>query len=52
MPNIINIDSLDEAQALIGANDSHITYLEEEFGVKIHTLGNEITVSGEETDQV
>ncbi|WP_017548823.1 PhoH family protein [Salinicoccus carnicancri] len=46
MPNIISIDSLDEAQALIGANDQHITYLEEEFGVTIHTLGNEITVSG------
>ncbi|MDO5360973.1 MAG: PhoH family protein, partial [Jeotgalicoccus sp.] len=52
MPNIINIDSLDEAQALIGANDSHITYLEDEFDVKIHTLGNEITVSGEDEKNV
>lgn len=52
MPNIINIDSLDEAQALIGANDSHITYLEHEFDVKIHTLGNEITVSGEDEKNV
>lgn len=52
MPNIINIDSLDEAQALIGANDSHISFLEEEFDVTIHTLGNEITVSGENNDSV
>lgn len=48
MPNILNIESLDEAQQLIGANDQHITYLEEEFDVKIHTLGNEFTVSGED----
>lgn len=48
MPNILNIESLDEAQQLIGANDQHITYLEEEFGVNIHTLGNEFTVSGED----
>jgi len=52
MPNIISIDSLDEAQALIGANDQHITYLEEEFGVTIHTLGNEITVSGGDDENV
>ncbi len=52
MPNIISIDSLEEAQALIGANDQHITYLEEEFDVTIHTLGNEITVSGDNDDNV
>lgn len=52
MPNIINIDRLDEAQSLIGANDSHITYLEDEFDVKIHTLGNEITVNGEDKNNV
>lgn len=52
MPNIISIDSLEEAQALIGANDQHITYLEEEFGVTIHTLGNEITVGGDDDENV
>ncbi|GAB3071460.1 PhoH family protein [Salinicoccus sesuvii] len=52
MPNIINIDSLEEAQALIGANDQHITFLEEEFDVTIHTLGNEITVDGESDENV
>ncbi|MHC0552440.1 PhoH family protein [Salinicoccus sp. CNSTN-B1] len=46
MSNTINIDSLEEAQALLGANDQHISFLEEEFGVTIHTLGNEITVEG------
>ncbi|HIV81101.1 MAG TPA: PhoH family protein [Candidatus Salinicoccus merdavium] len=52
MPNIISIDSLEEAQALIGANDAHITYLEDEFDVKIHTLGNEITVGGSDDENV
>ncbi|WP_052256428.1 PhoH family protein [Salinicoccus sp. YB14-2] len=52
MPNIISIDSLEEAQALIGANDAHITYLEDEFDVTIHTLGNEITVGGSDDDNV
>ncbi|GAA3722285.1 PhoH family protein [Salinicoccus jeotgali] len=46
MSNTINMDSLEEAQALLGANDQHISFLEEEFGVTIHTLGNEITVEG------
>lgn len=52
MPNIISIDNLEEAQALIGANDAHITYLEDEFDVTIHTLGNEITVGGSDDDNV
>lgn len=52
MPNIISIDSLEEAQALIGANDAHITFLEEMFDVTIHTLGNEITVSGQDDENV
>ncbi|WP_020008453.1 PhoH family protein [Salinicoccus albus] len=52
MPNIISIDNLEEAQALIGANDQHLTYLEEEFNVTIHTLGNEITVSGDDDENV
>jgi len=52
MPNIISIDSLEEAQALIGANDAHITYLEDEFDVTIHTLGNEITVGGSDDENV
>lgn len=52
MPNIINIDSLEEAQALIGANDQHITFLEEEFDVTIHTLGNEITVDGADAQNI
>lgn len=52
MPNIISIDSLEEAQSLIGANDAHITFLEEMFDVTIHTLGNEITVSGQDDENV
>ncbi|MFB9859993.1 PhoH family protein [Salinicoccus siamensis] len=52
MSNTINIDSLEEAQALLGANDQHISFLEEEFGVTIHTLGNEITVEGSSENNV
>lgn len=52
MPKIINMESIDEAQALIGANDSHISYLELEFDVTIHTLGNEITVSGSDEENI
>ncbi|CAM4141775.1 PhoH family protein [Lacicoccus alkaliphilus] len=52
MPNIISIESLEEAQALIGANDAHITFLEDMFDVTIHTLGNEITVSGQDDENV
>ncbi|MFD2829490.1 PhoH family protein [Corticicoccus populi] len=52
MPKIINMESIDEAQALIGANDAHISYLELEFDVTIHTLGNEITVSGSDEENI
>ncbi|AQL56054.1 PhoH family protein [Abyssicoccus albus] len=50
MPNIISIDSMEEAQLLIGNGDEHILMIEEAFNVDIHTLGSEITVAGEDDD--
>lgn len=52
MTNVIHINNLDEAQELIGANDAHLKALESEFEVTIHTLGNEIRVKGENSDDV
>lgn len=52
MTNIIHLNNLDEAQELIGANDAHLMALESEFEVTIHTLGNEIRVKGENSDDV
>ncbi len=52
MTNVIYLNNLDEAQELIGANDAHLMALESEFEVTIHTLGNEIRVKGENSDDV
>lgn len=52
MTNVIHLNNLDEAQELIGANDAHLMALESEFEVTIHTLGNEIRVKGENSDDV
>lgn len=52
MTNVIHLNNLDEAQELIGANDAHLKALESEFEVTIHTLGNEIRVKGENSDDV
>ncbi|CAD2076087.1 PhoH family protein [Phocicoccus pinnipedialis] len=52
MTNVIHLDNLDEAQELIGANDAHLKALETEFDVSIHTLGNEIRVTGEDNAEV
>src|SRR5699024_2285753 len=51
-PDISSLDSLDGAQARRRGNDRRVTYLEEEFGVTIQTLVNEITVSGGEMEEV
>lgn len=52
MTNVIHLNNLDEAQELIGANDAHLKALESEFEVTIHTLGNEIRVKGENSEDV
>lgn len=52
MTNVIHLNNLDEAQELIGANDAHLKALESEFEVTIHTLGNEIRVKGDNSEDV
>ena len=39
MPGIIQIDDINEAQALIGNNDEHIKAIEEGFDVVVHARG-------------
>ena len=52
MPGIIQIDDINEAQALIGNNDEHIIAIEEEFDVIVHARGQEIAVKGQQVEQV
>lgn len=52
MPGIIQIDDINEAQALIGNNDEHIKAIEEEFDVIVHARGQEIAVKGQQVEQV
>ncbi|TDM13107.1 PhoH family protein [Macrococcus lamae] len=48
MPHKISIENVNEAQAILGNGDEHITYLEEAFDVVIHTRGGQVTVSGDD----
>ncbi|MGN4156706.1 PhoH family protein [Staphylococcus auricularis] len=52
MPGIIQIDDINEAQALIGNNDEHIKAIEEEFDVIVPARGQEIAVKGQQVEQV
>lgn len=51
MSDIIRFDNINEAQAMLGNNDEHLNYLEEVYGVELHTRGQELTIHGE-TDAV
>ncbi len=50
MPHTINIENVNEAQAILGNGDEHITFLEEAFNVVIHTRGSQLTVAGADED--
>ncbi|UXR77332.1 MULTISPECIES: PhoH family protein [unclassified Staphylococcus] len=52
MPEIIQIDDIHQAQALLGTNDEHITLVENAFGVIIHARGQEVAVKGQKVDDV
>ena len=52
MPGIIQIDDINEAQALIGNNDENLKSIEEGFDVIIHARGQEIAVKGEKVEHV
>lgn len=52
MPGIIQINDINEAQALIGNNDEHLKSIEKGFDVIIHARGQEIAVKGEQVEHV
>ncbi|UBH07724.1 PhoH family protein [Macrococcus armenti] len=47
MSDIIRFDNINEAQAMLGNNDEHLNYLEEVYGVELHTRGQELTIHGD-----
>ncbi|MDO5374671.1 PhoH family protein [Staphylococcus rostri] len=52
MPEIIQIDDIHQAQALLGNNDEHIALVENAFGVIIHARGQEVAVKGQKVTDV
>ncbi len=45
MPTLIQIESMDQAQAFLGNGDEHIKYIEEELEVDILTRGQVFVVN-------
>lgn len=52
MPGIIQIDDINQSQALIGNNDENLKAIEDSFDVVIHARGQEIAVKGEKIEHV
>ncbi|WP_323704719.1 PhoH family protein [Mammaliicoccus sp. Dog046] len=52
MPTLIQIENMDQAQALLGNGDEHIKYIENELEVDILTRGQEISVRGKILENV
>ncbi|WP_381411415.1 PhoH family protein [Staphylococcus epidermidis] len=52
MPGIIQIDDINQSQALIGNNDENLKVIEAHFNVVIHARGQEIAVKGEKLEHV
>ncbi|EGG61933.1 PhoH family protein [Staphylococcus epidermidis] len=52
MPGIIQIDDINQSQALIGNNDENLKAIEAYFNVVIHARGQEIAVKGEKIEHV
>ena len=52
MPRIIQIDDINQSQALIGNNDENLKAIEAHFNVVIHARGQEIAVKGEKIEHV
>lgn len=52
MPTLIQIENMDQAQALLGNGDEHIKYIENELEVDILTRGQEIVVRGKRIENV
>ena len=52
MPGIIQIDDINQSQALLGNNDENLKAIEAHFNVVIHARGQEIAVKGEKLEHV
>lgn len=52
MPGIIQIDDINQSQALIGNKDENLKAIEAHFNVVIHARGQEIAVKGEKIEHV
>ncbi|GGH97968.1 MULTISPECIES: PhoH family protein [Mammaliicoccus] len=52
MPTLIQIENMDQAQALLGNGDEHIKYIENELEVDVLTRGQEISVRGRRLENV
>lgn len=52
MPGIIQIDDINQSQALMGNNDENLKAIEAHFNVVIHARGQEIAVKGEKLEHV
>lgn len=52
MPGIIQIDDINQSQALIGNNDENLKAIEAHFNVVIHARGQEIAVKGKKIEHV
>lgn len=52
MPTLIQIENMDQAQALLGNGDEHIKYIENELEVDILTRGQEIAVRAKRIENV
>lgn len=52
MTGIIQIDDINQSQALIGNNDENLKAIEAHFNVVIHARGQEIAVKGEKIEHV
>ena len=52
MPGIIQIEDINQSQALIGNNDENLKAIEAHFNVVIHARGQEIAVKGEKIEHV
>ncbi|REB26331.1 phosphate starvation-inducible protein PhoH [Staphylococcus epidermidis] len=52
MPGIIQIDDINQSQALIGNNDENLKAIEAHFNVVIHARGQEIAVKGGKIEHV
>ncbi|QJF25255.1 PhoH family protein [Mammaliicoccus vitulinus] len=52
MPTLIQIENMDQAQALLGNGDEYIKYIENELEVDVLTRGQEISVRGRRLENV